>query len=393
MSVLDVVRILRTTKQADAAAQAAEAAKVARVAEQTKKAQSVQRIQVGNEVIEFPASMKDEEIKAVLKKNYPPKPAAAPATIGMPSQQPVVQQISGNFKNKFLDEESGTVIEPIVKLETPKGWCGIETEPPADHKLPLYKWKLDKTLNSDGPPTHWGTFKIRGAGGEKIDNPVWGMKVDVQAFMLMGQKDIKVMAVNGVIPEAFADFYVEWMQKMSTPTFAKRMADTKLIVGSDDYTASGKYGGWYADKLKMAFLDKRAMYEAPHTLYQRGVHEIGHAATVWSYENVANVKRTWNTLYQEWLLRVSAPLDKNMYMWENPKELIAEGMSNPGSARVLKNMPYDGPHQAPNGTTAWDAYVFNVSRFLGIGALTAGTAEFEFAEKIVAPQQVESDGA
>ena len=121
MSVLDVVRILRTTKQADAAAQAAEAAKVARVAEQTKKAQSVQRIQVGNEVIEFPASMKDEEIKAVLKKNYPPKPAAAPATIGMPSQQPVVQQISGNFKNKFLDEESGTVIEPIVKLETPKG--------------------------------------------------------------------------------------------------------------------------------------------------------------------------------------------------------------------------------------------------------------------------------
>lgn len=387
MSVLDVVRILRTTKQADAAAQAAEAAKVARVAEQTKKAQSVQRIQVGSEVIEFPADMPDDKIKAALKKHYGPSAAQQKITAleqenvalkNKPAER-VEPRITASLKNKYVDDHDGMVRTVFTADDvTPEMSTALD--------VPLYAKGFERQVLNVPLSARWqDVIKTRDPlTGETIDFTVKdGVAYKGTDFLGMIAKDIETMADTGEILTSTEKKL--WSAVAERLKRRAELANVPVVITQSPSMKEINAAGVYFAKRNVIILDANTLKRTG--FYHTAIHEAVHARTFTALEEISNPVSMQVKALLDFAQKASpAPEVAPVYGYTNRHEFAAEALSNPKFYQRLKDI------ETPLGNVA-DRFVKIIGKLLGVGAVAVGTPEWDALEKIVAPQQVESDGA
>lgn len=385
MSVLDVVRILRTTKQADAAAQAAEAAKVARVAEQTKKAQSVQRIQVGSEVVEFPADMPDDKIKAALKKHYGPTATQQKITAleqenvalkNKPAEKPEVR-ITAAFKNKYIDDTDGSVKNILSRDD-------IEPVSTAKSVAPLYALGIEQAWLNTPKANRWVNTIPTINNGTKYNFKVTdGLAFKGDEYMDMILNDVTELSNNtSILTPIEQKLWISVAEKLRKNP---KVANSTFVVTNTDSFREMNAAGLYLLKNDVSFIRKDNLKNGT-SFFKTSIHEAVHAATMHELKKDTAFSRLTETLLavakKESPDHPAAPV----YGYTDKLEFAAEALSNPSFFKRLKDI------DTPTGSVA-DRFLQVVTKILGLGAVAIGTAEYDALEKIVAPQEVESDGA
>lgn len=384
MSVLDVVRILRTTKQADAAAQAAEAAKVARVAEQTKKVQSVQRIQVGSEVVEFPADMPDDKIKAALKKHYGPTATQQKITAleqenvalkNKPAER-VEPRITASLKNKYVDDRDGASRVVFTKED-------VRPEVSTTLNVELYTRGMERAWLNVPKSARWtDDFQTRIGGKLQRVTVTDGVAYKGDEFLKMLSDDLEALSdQTSILGDTEKKLWTAMANKLRV---SKGINDIPFVITNSQGLKDMKAGGLYLHDGKFVLINAEALKTV--AIFKMGIHEAVHAKTVGELNSGGALSRLTENLLA--IAKKEAPDHPAapVYGYSNKLEFAAEALSSPSFYERLKKI------ETPTGTVA-DRFIQAVAKVLGLGAVAIGTAEYDALEKIVAPQEVESDGA